>query len=79
MEHKYESNGFLKELGRKVRSLRVAAGRSIQELAQLADLSPRFLSQVEAGRGNISVARLARIASALERPARVECHRLRRV
>lgn len=68
MEHKYESDGFLKELGQKVRALRVAAGRSIQELAQLAGLSPRFLSEVEAGRGNISVARLARIARVLERP-----------
>ena len=48
--------------------LRLAAHRSLQELARLSDLSPRFLSEMEAGRGNISVARLARVADALERP-----------
>jgi XRE family aerobic/anaerobic benzoate catabolism transcriptional regulator len=68
MEHKYEANGFLSELGRKVRALRVASGRNIQELAEMAGLSPRFLSQLETGRGNISIARLARVASALEQP-----------
>jgi len=68
MAHKYESGGFLEHLGGKVRALRTASGRSIQELAAAASLSPRFLSQVEAGRGNISVARLARIAAALEQP-----------
>jgi XRE family transcriptional regulator, aerobic/anaerobic benzoate catabolism transcriptional regulator len=66
MNHKFESGSFLKDLGEKIRALRLAAGRSIQELAALASLSPRFLSQLEAGRGNISVARLARIADALE-------------
>ena len=66
MAHKYESGGFLTELGHKVRALRLASGRSIQELAAQASLSPRFLSQLEAGRGNISVARLARVAEALE-------------
>jgi len=66
MDHKYESDGFLNELGHKLRTLRLASGESIQELAGQASLSPRFLAQVEAGRGNISVARLARIAMALE-------------
>jgi XRE family aerobic/anaerobic benzoate catabolism transcriptional regulator len=66
VDHKYESEGFLQDLGQKVRALRLASGRSIQELAGQANLSPRFLAQLEAGRGNISVARLARIASALE-------------
>ena len=65
-DHKYESGSFLADLGHKVRALRLASGRNIQELAARSHLSPRFLSQLEAGRGNISVARLARIASALE-------------
>jgi XRE family aerobic/anaerobic benzoate catabolism transcriptional regulator len=67
-EHKYESGHFLKDLGQKVRALRMATGRSIQDLAELAGLSARFLSQLERGRGNISVARLARVAEALEQP-----------
>ena len=66
--HKHETEGFLHALGARVRSLRLAAGRSLQELARLAELSPRFLSELEAGRGNISVARLARIAAALGQP-----------
>ncbi|MBI2818942.1 MAG: helix-turn-helix domain-containing protein [Acidobacteria bacterium] len=66
MKHKYESGNFLENLGKKVRTLRLASGRSIQELAEEADLSPRFLAQLEAGRGNISVARLARLAGALD-------------
>jgi XRE family transcriptional regulator, aerobic/anaerobic benzoate catabolism transcriptional regulator len=66
VRHKYESEKFLENLGKKVRSLRLASGRSIQELAELADLSPRFVSQLEAGQGNISVARLARVAAALD-------------
>lgn len=66
--HKHESDGFLHALGARVRSLRQAAGQSIQELARRAELSPRFLSELEAGRGNISVARLARIAAALGQP-----------
>jgi XRE family aerobic/anaerobic benzoate catabolism transcriptional regulator len=37
----------------------------VRELAAAADLSVRFLSDVEAGRGNISVARLAALAKAL--------------
>ena len=66
MNHKYESGNFLRDLGAKVRALRLASGRSMQALAAQAGISPRFLSQLEAGRGNISVARLARIATALE-------------
>ncbi|MBI3934318.1 MAG: helix-turn-helix domain-containing protein [Acidobacteria bacterium] len=66
MNHKYESGSFLRDLGTKVRALRLASGRSMQELAAQAGLSPRFLSQLEAGHGNISVARLAKIAEALE-------------
>src|SRR3990167_926376 len=66
--HKHETAGFLHALGARVRSLRLATGRSLQELARLSELSPRFLSELEAGRGNISVARLARIAAALGQP-----------
>ena len=66
--HKHETDGFLLALGRRIRALRLAASRSILELARLAEISPRFLSELEAGRGNISVGRLARIAKALGQP-----------
>jgi XRE family aerobic/anaerobic benzoate catabolism transcriptional regulator len=68
VEHKFDADGFLKDLGHRVRALRTESGRSIHELAGLAGLSPRFLSELEAGRGNISVARLFRVATALEIP-----------
>ncbi|MSO20335.1 MAG: helix-turn-helix domain-containing protein [Acidobacteria bacterium] len=67
-DHKFEADGFLKDLGQRVRTLRNEGGRSIHDLAGQAGLSPRFLSELEAGRGNISVARLLRVASALELP-----------
>jgi XRE family aerobic/anaerobic benzoate catabolism transcriptional regulator len=39
---------------------------TVREVATAADLSVRFLSEVEAGRGNISVTRLASLAQALQ-------------
>ena len=35
------------------------------QFASEAELSPRFLADLEAGRGNISVMRLAKVAAAL--------------
>ncbi len=61
-------DGFLKALGQRIRALRVAAGESIEHLARRAEISPRFLSEIEAGRGNVSVARLDQIADALGEP-----------
>jgi XRE family aerobic/anaerobic benzoate catabolism transcriptional regulator len=48
-----------------VRSARRERGFSRATLARAAGLSERFLSEVEAGRGNISVLRLASLAEAL--------------
>lgn len=67
-KHKHEPEGFLAALGARVRMMRTEARLSLQELARLAEISPRFLSELEAGRGNISVARLAGIAAALKQP-----------
>lgn len=61
-------DGFLKALGLRIRALRTASGSSIEQLARRSELSPRFLSEIEAGRGNVSVARLSQIAHALEQP-----------
>lgn len=63
-----EKNGFLKNLGQRIRALRLATGWSIERLARQSELSPRFLSEIEAGRGNVSVSRLSQIAHALEQP-----------
>jgi XRE family aerobic/anaerobic benzoate catabolism transcriptional regulator len=56
---------LLESLGQRIRALRITAGMTVRELAAAAGLSVRFLSEVEAGRGNISITRLAALAQAL--------------
>jgi XRE family aerobic/anaerobic benzoate catabolism transcriptional regulator len=55
----------LKGLGERARAIRQQRGWTLREVAERSGLSPRFLVQVEAGRGNISVRRLAEVARAL--------------
>jgi XRE family aerobic/anaerobic benzoate catabolism transcriptional regulator len=56
---------MLKDLGARVRTARKEKGLTVQGLAASAKLSPRFIAQIEAGEGNISITRLAQLASAL--------------
>lgn len=55
-------------VGAKVRETREAVGMSRRVLSSLSGVSVRFLAQLEAGDGNISIARLEMIAQALEVP-----------
>jgi XRE family aerobic/anaerobic benzoate catabolism transcriptional regulator len=48
-----------------VRALRTERGLTLRALAKRAEVSERFLVQLEAGEGNISVARLEDVAEAL--------------
>lgn len=57
---------ILLSLGRRARGLRLARGWTLREVAERSGLSARFVVQLEAGRGNISVRRLADIAAALD-------------
>lgn len=57
---------LLRSLGHAVRSRRTAMGLTMKVLAKTAGVSERFLAQLEAGEGNISVARLEDVAEALE-------------
>lgn len=59
-------DAFLIALGRRARALRLGHGWTLREVAERSGLSPRFLVQLEAGRGNISIKRLADLARALE-------------
>jgi XRE family aerobic/anaerobic benzoate catabolism transcriptional regulator len=61
-----ERRELLRNLGRAVRQKRTGLGLSLRELSARADVSERFLVQLEAGQGNISVARLHDVARALE-------------
>jgi len=59
-------------LGSVLRLRRVAAGRTLSEIASEAGLSPAHLSEVERGRKEVSTERLLAVAHALDvRPAEI--------
>jgi XRE family aerobic/anaerobic benzoate catabolism transcriptional regulator len=58
---------LLSAVGAHIRAMRLEAGLTVKELARRATLSARFVNQLEAGAGNISIAGLARVAAALGR------------
>ncbi len=58
----------LEPLGKAIRRARLDAGLTIKMLASRCGLSPRFLSDLEKGRGNISIGRLWAVGRALDRP-----------
>jgi DNA-binding XRE family transcriptional regulator len=53
---------FLTQLGDRVRAMRALHGMSRRELALRAGMSERYVAQIEAGKGNVSIVRLLRIA-----------------
>jgi XRE family transcriptional regulator, aerobic/anaerobic benzoate catabolism transcriptional regulator len=55
----------LRALAASVKGKRAESGLTLRALAELAGVSERFLVQLEAGEGNISVARLYDVADAL--------------
>ena len=57
---------LLRSLGQRARARRLERGWTLRQVAERSGVSPRFLVQLEAGRGNISVRRLADVARALE-------------
>ena len=59
------AEGFIRRVGQNVRARREAAGVSRRALAEQSGLSQRYLAELEAGRGNISIALLYRVAMAL--------------
>lgn len=60
---------LLQALGRSARARRLEHRWTLREISERSGLSPRFLGQLESGRGNISVRRLADLARALETTA----------
>ncbi len=59
----------LAALGRRTRARRIEKGWTLRDVAERSGVSPRYLVQLEAGRGNISVRRLADLARALDTTA----------
>jgi len=56
---------YLKLVGRRIRAARVDRGLSRKALAELSDVSERYLAQLETGAGNASSIVLRRVGSAL--------------
>lgn len=56
---------FLRTLGRRVREHRTQRGLTRKLLARQADVSERYLAQLEAGEGNSSIVLLRRVAAAV--------------
>ena len=52
-------------VGKNIRACRTDAGLTLEKLAEMADLSWPYLSEIERGRENISLDKLARLAQAL--------------
>ncbi|MCX7891398.1 MAG: helix-turn-helix transcriptional regulator [Burkholderiales bacterium] len=63
-----EDAAFLRALGERVRQARARRGMSRRILAADSGVSERYLAQLEAGQGNVSVLLLARVAAALSLP-----------
>jgi XRE family transcriptional regulator, aerobic/anaerobic benzoate catabolism transcriptional regulator len=65
MKETKSSHLLLAGIGSRVRSLRQARALTGRELALRANLSLRFVSQIEAGEANVSIAKLDQMAQAL--------------
>lgn len=52
-------------VGKRLRELRKAKGLSQERLAELAGINPKYYSDVERGKRNITIKNLERIASQL--------------
>ena len=60
-----DSAAFLSALGKRVREGRERRGQSRKALSIEARVSERYLAQLEAGEGNVSIVLLRRVAAAL--------------
>lgn len=63
-----DTAAFLRALGKRVRLLRLTAELTQDQLAVKSGMSRSFVSLIEHGAHGIDVARLARLAAALDRP-----------
>jgi XRE family aerobic/anaerobic benzoate catabolism transcriptional regulator len=63
-----EEADFLRKVGRRVRELRDELGLTRRALGARADVSERYLGQLETGEGNISIILLRRLAVAMSVP-----------
>src|SRR5271154_6815614 len=62
------SDAYLGQVGVRVRNARNRRGMARKDLARESGVSERYLAQLEAGRGNVSILLLRQIAQALNAP-----------
>jgi XRE family aerobic/anaerobic benzoate catabolism transcriptional regulator len=60
------ARAFIAKVGERVRAARARKGVTRKRLSELSGVSQRYLAQLEGGDGNISLALLHRVASALD-------------
>src|SRR5438874_1786455 len=65
---KPDDGDFLRAMGKRVREARERRGMSRRAVSEAADVSERYLAQLEGGEGNASVVLLRRVANALGLP-----------
>ena len=65
----FEESEFLVQLGDCLRGMRRLREMPRRELARRSGVSERYIAQIEAGRGNVSIVLLLRIAQAIRRRA----------
>ena len=61
----FSESDFLMRLGARVRAMRSLREMSRRELARRSGISERYLALIEAGKGNVSIVLLLRIAHAV--------------
>lgn len=61
----YSESEFLSLLGERVRTMRLLHDMSRRQLARKSRVSERYIAQIEAGKGNVSIVLLLRIANAI--------------
>jgi XRE family aerobic/anaerobic benzoate catabolism transcriptional regulator len=66
--HMPNSHPILQKIALRIKGSRSARKWSIRELAERSGVSPRFLTTLESGEGNISVVRLSDVCNALGIP-----------
>jgi len=67
-EAQIEDDKLLRQLGERIFDLRVRRGMTRKILSHDSSVSERYLAQLEAGDGNISIVRLRHIAGAMDIP-----------
>jgi len=68
MNAKIEKNEAVKVIGGAIRGLREQRGLTLEKLASSASISYQYLSGIETGKENFSIAILEKIAKALDVP-----------